>query len=270
MRGSLRALAGRAAARGLVLLAGGAWVLSPSNVHAHLERSARETTRFFELAVGGRSAQLVYAIAFGEQPANEERRRMDLDHDGLLSSEEEAAFLERLVLRLSEAVHLRLDGPPLRPRWSTRLEMSDRRVGSIAFLVELRALLALTPGVHTFEIEDRLELPQAGQGEVGVKEAVGGRFLDSSRGDSPASNDRLYALAGRARSLLEDRRIRFRFESDGTGPAITPPTPSREALRPAWSPWRWGALVAVGLGFVCAAIWLVRRGRARDVAAGRK
>lgn len=253
-------LALRHAARSLLLCAF-VWVAAAPHALAHLERSARESTRFFELVIGGRGAQLSYAIAFGEEPANEERRRMDLDHDGQISSDEAAAFTERFVLRLSESVTLSLDGRTLAPRWKPRLEMADRRVGTIAFLLELRAELPLSKGAHVFELNDRLELPRAGVGEVGLKEASGGRFVDSARGDAPATAERVLKLEGRARSVLEDRRIRFRFECDGTGPAPVsaagPPASKSSGAS------RWVLAAGVGLVFALGGVWLWRRSRPR-------
>jgi hypothetical protein len=89
---------------------------------------------------------------------------------------------------------------------------------------------------------------------VRIREGPGARFLASRRGAGPHGPERGFTFRGRRRSVLEDRTIAFRFETD-PGP---PPAPRAPEDPPAGT-WPWALAAAVAAGAIGAAVWLWRR-----------
>jgi hypothetical protein len=235
-------------------------VVLSGSAHAHLARSTRETTRFVEVAPRGERLSVTYAVAFGEMPANEERRFMDLDHDGILSPDEQAAWLDRFVLRLSESLSIEVDGRGVRPRWKPRLDMADTRVGNIAFVAMFVAEAPVTLGAHEVALVDRVDVRAAGELEFTFRDSAGARFV-AARGSAGADpSERSFRFAGRARSVLEERRVSFRYEAL-PAPADSPPRAGEEPSRVPWSAGKILLLAAVLASALIGLGMLVRRAR---------
>lgn len=192
----------------------------PLVARAHLTQSAQTTTRFVEVCAHAGRLELVYGIAVGERPANDARRRMDLDHDGLVSADEQAEWRERLGARLGEELVARLDGVPVALRFQGKMLMSDNRLGDIAFFVEYTASVPLAAGEHGLELDDRLELASSGEHELGFKDGPGGRFLSSARGGAAPVPERQARFDGPRKSDMEERRVTFRFVVDAAPPRL--------------------------------------------------
>ncbi|HIE04278.1 MAG TPA: hypothetical protein EYP61_05915 [Candidatus Latescibacteria bacterium] len=103
--------------------------------------------------------KVTYALGFAPIMAFPERRKMDVDGDGMVQEEEARRYAEGLGKELSEGISVKLDGRPIKLHCSevTVLLMDEERVGPFPFEVDVvyRCPLGdLTAGAHEVVLKD--------------------------------------------------------------------------------------------------------------------
>lgn len=246
------------------LLAALICVLAPSPAAAHLSQSVTHTSRFVEVTASGTEVRIRYAVGFGQVPAALERRRMDVDHDGELTSSERDLWRESMERRLGRQVRVSLSGRAVPLAFTGKLHMSDTRLGEIAFAAEFSARVPLgRAGALTLTIADRYDPPRPGELEVRFLEDLGARFVESWRSEGEPGRRRSFTFRGPRRSEMEERRVSFRFEADPArvrAAAASVRANPGDGSRPGWSAARI-AIVAgvVAAGGIAGAVFLLRR-----------
>lgn len=136
-------------------------------VRAHVELVPTLVNRYVTLAARGERLHVQLALLWGEVPALEERRRMDLDGDGRLDDGEVNRARRAFTSQVRELVALRLDGEPVRLSPSAAISLSGKeRVTTAPLLLELTAVVDLPEASRRVEVALGPDLPRMGESEI--------------------------------------------------------------------------------------------------------
>jgi hypothetical protein len=223
--------------------------------------SRDDNNRYLRLSLFGDEIRLVYTVVFGEVPGRAERRAIDRDRDGALSSAETERFTERLAIEIAGQLAVSLDGLPTPVRFRERSFGGSAAPGAGAFSVDLVATVcARDAGEHALTLRDRVALPRPGETEVQLERGPGVTVTAASVG-AVAPSEHGFRFAGPTPQLREPGlRVAFRVAKDALSPrgadcADAPGGRTRRRREQLL-----GALVA-GVALVAVAIGLARRRR---------
>ncbi|HVF44091.1 MAG TPA: sulfite exporter TauE/SafE family protein, partial [Pyrinomonadaceae bacterium] len=139
--------------------------------------------RFARVRVEAGGVRVRYVVDMAEIPAFQESQVMDANHDGVVSAEESAAYLERLAPRLAEGVLLACDGARVPLRLASKTISTPKGAGGLATLrVEFDfegATAARAEGVRRMRFEDANYRERVGWREIVVEAAPGVTVFDS-------------------------------------------------------------------------------------------
>ena len=89
------------------------WPAVPAAAHAV---DSVSTDQYSRLEIGASAVRIHYIVEMGEIPAYHERRAIDTNSDGQMSSAEQERYMQRRVPELLAGLSLTADGAPLAPR----------------------------------------------------------------------------------------------------------------------------------------------------------
>ncbi|MEZ4360654.1 MAG: hypothetical protein R3B48_10755 [Kofleriaceae bacterium] len=238
-------------------------LVHPDAARAHVAPSRDDNNRYLHVSLYRDRVRLVYTVFFGEVPGRAQRRGVDLDRDGALSSDETQAFARRLAEEVAGRLVATMDGRPApvsfeRVSWGS----TSAAVDAGAFSVDLIATLCAPPGArHAVTLVDGFALPRPGETEVRLEAAPGVSIADASIGALRAT-DEVFRFAGPAAALREPGLALAYLVDEAAGPL-----PERGCGGPREAPrgrgvpsWAW-ALVGVFAALLgaFAALWARRR-----------
>lgn len=142
---------------------------------AHIGPSPQANNRYVKLTLLGDRVRLLYTVYLGDAPGQQTRRRIDLDRNGTIDADEQAAFGRELAATVARHLDARVDGQ------RTAVEFADVNVGigtpsaaAGAFSVDLVAWLCLPPGrTHELVLWDHWRPPSPGESELRVEPSPG-------------------------------------------------------------------------------------------------
>ena len=159
------------------------WVLSETpgaSAHPH-ELVPTLVNRYITLTAYETRVDVLVSLLFGQLPASERRRQMDLDGNGQIDARELSR--ERLSWGRSadSLVRLAIDGAPVSLTASSSVDLSgDQTVAAKPLLVELSGSFDLSPGERRLTVEAASELPRLGVTEIALETAEGWTLLASA------------------------------------------------------------------------------------------
>ncbi|HEV7889477.1 MAG TPA: hypothetical protein VGP08_02505 [Pyrinomonadaceae bacterium] len=149
--------------------------------------------RFARVRVESGGVRLRYVIDMAEIPAFQESQVMDSNHDGSVSAEESADYLERLASRLAEGVLLASDGERLPLRLKSKTISTPKGAGGLATLRMEFDFEGTTPeragGAHRLRFEDANYRERIGWREIVVEAAPGVTVFDSDAYGSAVTDE---------------------------------------------------------------------------------
>jgi hypothetical protein len=218
-----------------------------SEVRAHIELSPAEVNRYVSVAALGDKLELSLTFLFGDVPAADERKRMDVDGDGTLSDGETEGAAVRWGAEMLRLFSLNLDGrsPVAEPALQVDLG-NDRSVGPVPLVIEARWTETIARQPHDVQVEAVADPPRAGELELGTVLGPDWTLTASRLGEGPAGQQLTFKLPAHARG---PRKASF---------SIAPTTAKNEEGSSGRKPW-----LLVGLVGAAAAVLatLTLRGR---------
>jgi hypothetical protein len=220
-----------------------------SRAGAHAEFVPTLVNRYISLTAFESRVDVLVSLLFGQVPAGERRRQMDLDHDGRIDPRE--LQRERLSWARStdRVVRFSVDGSPVDFTAVAVVDLNgDPAVAGKPMLVTLQGSFDLAPGDRQLRVEAGPELPRLGETEIALDAAAGWTLV--------ASLDPAGKATGNAQRLFQFPAARV---ASGAGPSVTFQLRSSGELnaRPAWGRAAWlllGAASAALLAMILVAV----------------
>jgi hypothetical protein len=229
------------------------WVL------LHQVAAPDRTSHYVKITCLEDRIRIAYTILYGDQPAAEERRRIDVSGDGTLDESELARFDNAVAREVAPAVRLEVDGHAVPLRFQAAVGLgSERGVVAAPFSLDLTALTPVAAAAeHEIWVDDRWEPARAGETHVEIEESPGTRVVASWDGHQGAGPPRLrWTFDGARRSDLEDRSLGFRVRTFRAAAATLAARDRRQQAL--WA--ILSVLAGIGLGLVMLSRARVRRG----------
>lgn len=149
--------------------------------------------RFARVRVEAGGVRVRYVIDMAEIPAFQESQVMDANHDGSVSAEESARYLEGLAPRLAEGVLLTSDGVRVPLRLASKNVSTPKGAGGLATLrIECDFEGVTTEdseGAHRLRFEDANYRERIGWREIVVEAAQGVTVFDSDAYGSAVTDE---------------------------------------------------------------------------------
>src|ERR1700754_1592244 len=149
--------------------------------------------RFARVRVEAGAVRVRYVIDMAQIPAFQESQVMDVNHDGNVSAEESAGYLERLAPSLAEGVLLASDGERVPLRLASKTISMPKGAGGLATLRVECDFEATTPeraeGARRLRFEDANYRERVGWREIVVEAAAGVTVFDSDAYGSAATDE---------------------------------------------------------------------------------
>jgi nickel/cobalt exporter len=149
--------------------------------------------RFARLRVEAGGIRVRYVIDMAEIPAFQESQVMDANHDGDVSNEEEADYLDRLAPRLAEGVVLTSDGERVPLRLASKAISMPQGAGGLKTLRIECDFEGASPeaagAAHRMRFEDVNFRERIGWREIVVEPAHGVTVFDSDAYGSAATDE---------------------------------------------------------------------------------
>jgi ABC-type nickel/cobalt efflux system permease component RcnA len=178
--------------------------------------------RFARVRVESGGVRIRYVIDMAEIPAFQESQVMDVNHDGGVSGEEAAGYLERLAPRLAEGVLLTSDGARLPLRLTSKsISMPDGAGGLKTLRVECDfegAAPESAGAAHRIRFEDANFRERVGWREIVVEAAPGVTVFDSDAYGSAVTDELRAYPQDTLAAPLDERAAEFSW-SRGAAPA---------------------------------------------------
>ena len=241
----------RLAASGAALLAFCAADLP--QVAAHAEFVPTLVNRYVSLTAFEARVDVMVSLLFGQLPAGERRRRMDLDRNGQIDPRE--VHRERLFWGQNpdRLVRFSVDGSPVRLTAAGVVDLNgDPGVAARPLLVTLHGSFDLSPGDRTIEVAGMADVERLGETEIALDIAAGWTLISSqgSAGRATGAAQRLFQFPGPRVAGGDLPRVTFSMRSFATG----------KRARPTWGPTAWAMLPVAALAILALA-FLVARAR---------
>lgn len=197
------------------------------------------------LNLAARSANLHYAVIFGQLPALRELHDADANGDGVTSQAERDAYTAAVAAKVADALELQVDGHrvPLRvARWTSSLPTEQ---GGFSLRLDIDFSAALpqpADGGSRLEFTNRNYPGQLGWHEIVVESAPGVTVFDTNAFDTTVTNGLREALRSLpASGPLDERSVHLRL-AQGPAPQGAVPlgprasSPAEPSARPAAAP----------------------------------
>lgn len=144
----------------------------------HVGPSDATNNRYYKLTPMADRVRLAYTIFFGRQPGQVMRHRMDVNRDGVLSSDEVSAYRQVIAKQLFASVSFLQAGKDAKLLWQdVDVGMDTMDVDSGPFSVDFIGTVCLDDrrlGIeHELVFRDRLRLPSPGETELSLAPAPG-------------------------------------------------------------------------------------------------
>jgi hypothetical protein len=241
-------------ARGLAGLVGLTALVVAERAQAHPEYTPSSTNRYLKLSlVQPNEARLLVSVMYGSQPATEERRRADQNHDGRIEPREAQALGDALARRVESELRLLVDGAERRVRFEPAVVgLLGEAVDASPLSIDLTARIELpAQGRHSLSLDDPTALPRPGETEVRIEESPLVRVVGASQGRTTAPSERTlrFTFAGARRSSFDERWVTVDFEPAPNSAQTNRATDSQRR-------WLWVGLPLL----IAAALWRRRRG----------
>lgn len=170
----------------------------PARAPAHPEFFPTQVNRYLSATVAGDTLELSLALLFGERPAAELRRELDLDRDGAITTDELAAARTDWRRRGPALVHVAVTdrgsrtvldvAAALHPdRLDAQLDLGEQRaVAAAPLVVELRTHVSIPPAAADLTIElahgaPPVESAPPGEAELTALAGPGWRLLEGEQ-----------------------------------------------------------------------------------------
>jgi hypothetical protein len=213
--------------------------------------------RYITLTVFDSRVDVLVSLLFGQLPAGERRRQMDLDGNARIDARE----LSRERLWWGQAadrlVLLAVDGSPVTLTAGSAVDLSgETAVVAKPILVELNGSFDLSPGQRRLTVAAGSEVPRLGETEVALEIAEGWTLVASTdpQGHTTPTLQRVFHFPAPTAAGLASPSVTFllRAHPGGrSGPAL----------------WQWGlagwVLIAIALGATGTLVWVAFRARRR-------
>jgi hypothetical protein len=215
-------------------------VLAAAPAAAHVAPSPNANNRYLKATLLPGEVRLAYTLFFGDRPGAAARRRMDTDGSGRIDDAEAAAFGAQILEQLAAGIDVTVDDQPARGWRVTDVGLGTPSATGGALSVDL-ALAVPYPdpaaAEHRLRLDDHVQVPDAGEGEVLIEESPGVRVLESHLGDERGGIELRFPFLGNPGARGE-REVVVRLAADAEL------RPARAARR---APWIAGGAVALAL-----------------------
>jgi nickel/cobalt transporter (NicO) family protein len=191
--------------------------------------------RYSRVEATSSAINLLYIVDMAEIPAFQERARMDLDRDGVVSVEEQTGYLTAIAPSLQNNLRLQLDGRevPLEAQEQT-LEFPEGQGGlqTLRLTLKLSAALPENQQPQSVTYQDTNYEGRLGWQEIVVQPGERVTILDSTAPATDISNELRAYPDELLQSPLEVSSASFTFRSGGpglaeAGSAVTVPAEAR-------------------------------------------
>ncbi|CAN5888635.1 hypothetical protein BH11MYX2_BH11MYX2_16340 [soil metagenome] len=142
---------------------------------AHIAPSETENNRYLKITPAGDRIRLAYTVFYGEEPGAGFRQQIDTNHDGQVSDAEAQVFGTARSAEVAAALELTLDGKTLPVTWQTiAVGMGSSQVSAGSFSIDfVTTVCSSGGGQHTLLVRDRFRIPNPGETEAKVEDALG-------------------------------------------------------------------------------------------------
>jgi hypothetical protein len=142
---------------------------------AHVAPSETENNRYLKITPAADRVRLAYTVFYGEEPGRQFRAQIDADHDGQVSDAEAHAFGIARSADVAAAMEVTLDGKTLPIGWQTvAVGMGSPQTSAGSFSIDFITTVCTSgSGTHTLLLRDRFRIPNPGETEAKVEDALG-------------------------------------------------------------------------------------------------
>jgi nickel/cobalt exporter len=176
--------------------------------------------RFARVRVEASGVRVRYVIDMAEIPAFQESQVMDANHDGGVSDEEAAGYLERLAPRLAEGVVLTDDGERIPMRLASKAVSMPKGSGGLMTLRIECDFEGVAPetatGTHRLRFEDTNYRERVGWREIVVEPAGGVAVFDSTAFGSGVTDELKTYPQDNLAAPLDETDAEFSWRRGGT------------------------------------------------------
>ena len=204
--------------------------------------------RFARLRVEAGGVRVRYVIDMAEIPAFQESQVMDANHDGAVSDEEAARYLERLAPRLTDGLMLTSDGARVPLRLTSKAVTMPPGAGGIKTLRIECDFEGAAPdsngATHRLRFEDRNFSERVGWREMVVEAANGVTVFDSDAYGSAVTDELKAYPEDTLAAPLDERSAEFSW-TRGAAPSGAVALRTRDGRPAAQSRDRFAELISV-------------------------
>jgi nickel/cobalt exporter len=176
--------------------------------------------RFARIRVEAGGVRVRYVIDMAEIPAFQESQVMDVNHDGDVSKEEAADYLERLAPRLAEGIVLTDDGERVPMRLASKMVSMPKGAGGLATLRIECDFEGVAPetasGTHRLRFEDTNYRERVGWREIVIESADGIAVFDSTAFGSGVTDELKAYPQDKLAAPLDETDAEFSWRRGGT------------------------------------------------------
>jgi hypothetical protein len=220
---------------------------------AHPEFVPTLVNRYVSVTVFEARVEVLASLLFGQLPAGERRRQMDLDHSGRIDARELARERTFWSSNVDKVVRFAVDGAPVALTTAAVVDLNgDPAVASRPMLVTLHSSFDLPAGQRALRVAGGSDLPRLGETEIALDIVAGWSLVASQdgAGQATASPQRLFQFSPAASGPATTATIIYVLHAIAGG----------GAPRFAWGPGAWALLVAAAAA-LSGVVWLAWRAR---------
>ena len=173
---------------------------------AHVSPGVTDNNRYLKLSPAADRVRLAYTVFYGKEPGAALRPSLDTDASGQISDVEGQAFAGTLADEVARALEVTIDGRTIPVWWATAaVGMGSPETKAGAFSIDFVAWLCLPSvrGTHTVLVRDRFRIPNPGETEIKVEDALGITIGKTTVGPT-ASGEHEYKFLGPGGPLSDD------------------------------------------------------------------
>ena len=166
---------------------------------AHVAPSPSVNNRYLKATLLPGEVRLAYTVFLGDRPGAAARRAMDADGDGRIDDAEARAFGARILEQVAPGLDVNVDGRAARGWRVADVGLGTATVAGGALSVDLTLTVPYpdpAAAEHTLRLDDHVQLPDPGEGEVLVEESPGVRALESHLADAAGGVELRFPFQG--------------------------------------------------------------------------